>query len=129
MSSQTVLLLIIIFAIKHFIVDFIAQTKWQYTNKHILFHLGGIFHSWLHGITTLIILDAFHFRIPIYILFNIAITEWVIHYFIDYFKMNIALYFNWKCNESYKFWWLLGFDQLLHYLTYCGIVYYLLSIL
>ena len=55
--------------------------------------------------------------------------EWIIHYTIDYFKMNVGLWYNLKPNNSEQFWWLLGFDQLLHYLTYIFIVYMTLTLI
>ena len=125
MITQTLLLLITAFIVKHFIVDFLLQTKWQYSNKHIFGHRGGIFHAWLHGITTVIILDHFGFDHRTAAI--LGASEWIIHYFIDWSKMNIGMHYNWKCDNSNYFWWLLGLDQLLHYFTYVGIIYYLLT--
>ena len=70
MTNQDLLLLITLFIVKHFIVDFLLQTKWQWSNKHKLGHPGGIFHAWLHGLVTVLILS--HFKIDPIICFIIV---------------------------------------------------------
>lgn len=127
MTNQELLILITLFIVKHFIVDFVCQTKWQYSNKHILGHPGGIFHAWLHAMITIMILD--HFKLDPMIIFPIGTAEWIIHYIIDYAKMNIGIRYNLKPDNSEWFWYLLGIDQLLHYLTYMGIVWFIVVVL
>jgi len=129
MTNQIILSLITIFCIKHFVVDFLLQNKWQYSNKHILGHPGGYFHAWLHAFVTFGILLSFSFPLNTLILFRIAFIELLIHYFVDWAKMNISMHYQWKANTHPQFWFLLGFDQLLHYLTYVGIVYYLTTLI
>ena len=51
-----------------------------------------------------------------------ALADAVIHYHIDWAKMNTSQRFNLKPDNSDWFWILLGFDQLLHHLTYFAIV-------
>lgn len=127
MTNQDLLILITLFIVKHFIVDFLLQNKWQYANKHKLGHPGGIFHAWLHGMVTVLILDVY--KVPVDYIFYIGAIEWIIHYIIDYFKMNIGLWYNLKPNNSEWFWYLLGLDQFLHYLTYVFIVYIALTLI
>jgi hypothetical protein len=128
MSIAQVLLLIVLLNIKHFIVDFLLQNKWQWSNKHIFGHPGGMFHAFLHGITTVGILLAMNLSIPLDIICIIGWSEYIIHYLIDWGKMNLNIKTGWKPDTSEKFWWLLGFDQLLHNLTYCAIIYSLLTV-
>jgi hypothetical protein len=45
-----------------------------------------------------------------------------LHYHIDWAKMNINKQCGWKADTHEEFWWLLGVDQLLHALTYIGLV-------
>lgn len=47
----------------------------------------------------------------------LALFEFIVHYHIDWAKMNINRKMGWK-DENSEFWVLLGADQLLHYLTY-----------
>lgn len=112
--------LLILFQIKHFICDFPLQKPYQYLNKGIYGHLGGILHSITHGCFTAVILSLFTTEV-----IAIAVFEALIHYHIDWAKVKINKHYSWKCDNSEKFWWLLGFDQLLHQLTYLGIVWLL----
>lgn len=107
--------------VKHFIADFPLQTEYQYQNKHILCHPGGILHASTHGIFTWLILGLFiSFTAKIVLLITIA--EIILHYLIDFSKQNITLKYNLTPSSKY-FWWALGFDQLLHYVNYIIIVY------
>jgi len=105
--------------IKHFICDFPLQASpWMYRNKSIYGHAGGIAHAAIHGIGTLIVL-AFWLGASAWIF---ALADMVIHYHIDWAKMNASNKFGLQANNSEWFWILLGFDQLLHHLTYFAIV-------
>lgn len=117
------MMILVSLLVKHFVVDFIMQGPYQYLNKGKFGHPGGILHAALHGIAT-------------YILFAVIMpsSEWawalamggvdaVTHYFIDWGKVNINKKMGWGPTTSEQFWWLVGFDQLLHQLTYVGILY------
>jgi hypothetical protein len=47
-----------------------------------------------------------------------------VHYHIDWAKMKISKRYDLQPNNSERFWILLGFDQLLHHITYFVIVYF-----
>jgi hypothetical protein len=98
---------------KHFLIDFPLQTHYQYTNKGKYGHLGGLLHSGLHGLGTLII---FSFFTPLAYLF--ALADFLIHYHIDWAKVNINNHYGWKPTTHNQFWILLGADQYLHAMTY-----------
>lgn len=107
--------------VKHFICDFPLQAyPWMYQNKGSYLHLGGITHALIHGIGTAIVLVPF---IGLAAIIYGAI-DLIVHYHIDWGKMNISKYYDLQPNNSERFWILLGFDQLLHHMTYFGIVYY-----
>jgi hypothetical protein len=111
-------LLLTLLFLKHFIVDFPLQKPYQWQNKGTYGHMGGILHSGLHGIGTFLCL--FWFIEPVFA-FIFASFDSLIHYHIDWAKMNLNKKFGYTpANE--KFWWLLGLDQLLHSLTYILIV-------
>lgn len=121
--------LIILFIIKHFIVDFLLQTKYQYSNKGIYLHLGGLIHSFLHLISTVLVLTVyfkFNNILLKHSLLYLGFIDFITHYHIDYFKIKIQEQFNLKPNNSEKYWYLLGLDQTLHLLTYCLIIYLLI---
>jgi hypothetical protein len=109
--------------LKHFVVDFLWQPEYEWRNKGTLFHPGGIFHSFKHAVVTLFILAilANPKTISVPSIFLLATLEFLLHYLIDYCKMNINRVTGWKADTDPEFWYLLGFDQLLHQLTYLGI--------
>ncbi len=115
---ETVLVIFLLLS-KHLLVDFPLQTSFQYLNKGTWLHLGGLLHSSLHGIGTLIILLCF--TNPL-MAFTLAVLDFVLHYLIDYGKVNINRNLGYSPVNSEQFWWLLGLDQWLHQLTYLGIV-------
>lgn len=105
--------------VKHCIFDFFLQTPYQYLNKGTYGHPGGILHAGLHAIGSipaLLILPPGFF-----IGAAIVVGEFVIHYHIDWSKEQLQR--RWQIGQSdagyYRF---LGVDQLLHQLTYLGIV-------
>ena len=109
--------------VKHFICDFTLQTPWMLAEKGRYGKLGGIVHSAIHVIgTALAILPA---RPPVPILVTILATEFVVHYHIDWTKEQIVRRFGWKAGA--RFWNAIGFDQLLHGLTYLAIAAYLFA--
>lgn len=104
---------------KHFIVDFPLQAfPYQYKNKGTYGHPGGLLHSGLHLIGTFIVLSFF---IPVGAALMLAFMDEMIHYHIDWAKMNLNAKMGWGPTTHEKFWILLGFDQYLHALTYLGI--------
>lgn len=98
---------------KHFLADFPLQPPYQWMNKGKYGHPGGLLHAGIHGAFTLAIL--YEFDMPLWL----AAVDAVIHYHVDWAKMQLP----WKPDNKY-FWWALGVDQMLHYLTYVGIVAY-----
>lgn len=111
-----ILLLTLLF-IKHFVCDFLYQPPYMWQNKGTLGHWGGIAHSLFHAVVTALLLLYFAPS-----LIWLSVVEFVIHYFTDYFKMNINKKYKWAANTHNEFWILLGVDQLIHSLTYVGIV-------
>lgn len=107
--------------IKHFICDFPLQMfPWLYKNKGRYLHLGGIVHAGAHGIGTALVLSPFVGTFAI----TLGLIDMLVHYHIDWAKMNLSNQYNLKPDNSEWFWVLLGFDQLLHHLTYFAIIYY-----
>jgi len=118
--ENTALLMLTLLIVKHFIIDFPLQTPYQYLNKGTYGHPGGILHSVYHIVGTILVIGLF---VNIDMLTNeklvvVAVAEGVIHYHIDWAKVHICKATNWKCNTSDYYWWMLGLDQFLHYMTY-----------
>lgn len=115
--NDTLILIFLLFS-KHFIVDFPLQGPYQWMNKGTYGHPGGIAHAVLHGSFTLM---CFAWYAPLAAYFLAAI-DMVVHYHIDWAKMNLNKKMGWKADEHPEFWYLLGLDQFLHALTYIFLV-------
>jgi hypothetical protein len=121
--QTTILFTLFALFVKHFICDFPLQTTpWMYRNKGSYLHPGGIAHAALHGIGTFIVMAFVDVKVALIA----ALFDWLVHYHIDWAKMNLNARFNLKPDNSEWFWIALGFDQLLHHATYFIIVYYAL---
>jgi hypothetical protein len=114
---MNVLFPLTLLTIKHFIVDFPLQQKYMYSNKGTYGHPGGLLHALLHGVGTWICLIPFT-----KIALILATVDLLVHYHIDWAKMNLNEKLGWGPTTHEQFWWLLGFDQFLHTLTYIGIL-------
>lgn len=112
------LVLVTLLCTKHFLVDFILQTRYQWINKGRYGHPGGILHATLHGGATIICFIAFSG----YIALLLGLLDGIIHYHIDWIKENIAKKFQWRAEQHTQFWWLLGLDQFFHMLTYIFLI-------
>lgn len=121
-AVELVVSLFILFSWKHFIADFAVQPAYMYLNKGKLFHPGGWLHSLNHIILSWIVLRTMGFTNEV--VTPVLIFEFFAHYIIDFGKVNIAERFGWH-SKTPEFWYLLGLDQLLHYFTYCYIVWIL----
>ncbi len=111
---------------KHFICDFLLQTKYQYSNKGTYGHPGGLLHVIICMFGTWVVL---YYVLGMFLLaLPIIALEGIIHYHIDWAKMNLNTYLKLSPTNSEQFWWLLGFDQFLHYMTYVAIVWVCLQI-
>ena len=111
---------------KHLIFDFFLQNEFQWKNKGNIKHIGGYVHAGLAAFGTFLsflCLSLFYHFEWTWIIGILLIGEFVAHYIIDYFKMNINKRMNWLCNQNPEFWYLLGIDQYLHMRTYLIIIW------
>ena len=115
---STFILLLLAIQVKHLVVDWILQPAWMWQNKGTYGHFGGIAHSLFNAVFTaicfLLITDSF---------FLILALDFVAHYHIDWAKMNITRLTKWGPTTHPEFWWLTGFDQYLHQLTYILLIW------
>ena len=51
----------------------------------------------------------------------LGVADFLLHYHIDWAKMNLNKKLGYGPTTHEQFWWLLGLDQLLHALTYLGL--------
>ncbi len=114
------LILLTALTIKHFVFDFLYQPPYQWKNKGTYGHWGGLVHSGQHMVATFIIL--LFFTNPL-IALGVSFLEFVIHYHMDYLKMVTNRVKGWTATTHNEFWILVGFDQLVHSMTYILIVF------
>lgn len=103
--------------IKHWYVDFVNQTPEEVAHKGKYGNWLGVKHSLKHGVATVLVFfvaDPF-----ISGLLFIGLVDAVVHYHIDWAKMN---YGN-RDITTPQFWNHLGLDQLAHYITYLFLVW------
>ena len=105
--------------VKHFVFDFLYQPPFMWQNKGTYGHWGGIIHSLLHALGTAWLLCFTGITAPAVL--AIAGLEFIIHYHMDWFKMDYNKRKGWGPTTHEQFWVLLGVDQLVHSLTYIGI--------
>ncbi len=123
MTTETVVLLFLGLFTKHLIVDFPLQVRFQYSNKGTYGHIGGIIHSLLHVVGTFLVF--IFVANPLYAL-TLALVDGIVHYHVDWAKMNLNQKLGWGPLTHEQFWWLLGLDQYLHTLTYIGLIWILI---
>ena len=120
--TQNVLLVLAALAvlqIKHFVCDFVIQTSYQFRNKGIYGHPGGLIHAGLHAATSIAVFLVL--TPPLAVGVGIVVAEFILHYHIDWLKEQIVKREQWVFPQA-EFWWVFGFDQFLHQFTYLGIV-------
>lgn len=115
--------LTLVFAVKHFAADFVLQTSWIACGKEG--RMGWIaplsLHALIHGALTLGIALAVAPR-----LWWLALVDGAVHFAIDRGKTLVGRWGAWTAQDA-KYWWLLGFDQLLHQATNIGLASALLA--
>jgi hypothetical protein len=112
---MTTWLVLFLLFLKHFLADFVWQTDSMIADKGQYGRLGGLQHAALHGALTYVILMHF---LDLRACAMLALIDAAVHYHIDWAKMNITKHYT--VNDK-EYWFWLGFDQLLHSLTYLAI--------
>ncbi len=123
---EAVITLLILLQVKHWYVDFVNQTMEEVHSKGIYGDRAGIEHSAKQGIGTMLAVLCVAGMDYIAFAGVIAFIDFVIHYHIDWAKININKRKNYTV-ETPEFWMWLGFDQLLHQLTYLFIIWIVLA--
>ncbi len=125
-EAAMVLLAMAYLLVKHALADFILQTETQRREKGNYGATGGLTHSLTH-----IALTA-----PVFTLLPDAATaivatllaaEFVLHYHIDWTKEQIVRQNAWTSRDT-PFWWAVGIDQLLHGMSYIGLIWLALGL-
>ena len=126
MNFIPVLSALFAFQLKHFLCDYVLQTKYIVDTKRVYGHVGGFIHAGEHAILSipaLLILTTSGTTIALIVAF-----EFVFHYHVDWFKAYVDARAGWTQKDQ-AYWIVFGFDQLVHQLTYLGFVAYLVGAL
>jgi hypothetical protein len=110
--------------IKHFLCDFVFQTQRHLQCKGQYGRLGGIEHSAIHAAASIPCL-LFVGVAPATALIAIGV-EFVIHYHEDWLKEQIVRRNRLTTQDKY-YWVAIGADQLVHQITYLGMVFFVLA--
>ena len=119
---EALLLLLVLLQNKHWYIDFVNQSMEEVVSKGIYGDSAGIAHSAKQGIGTMLAVLCVTGTEYVAFAAVIAFIDFVLHYHIDWAKININKKKNYTV-EHPEFWMWLGFDQLLHQLTYLFIVW------
>ena len=115
-----ILIVLIWLQVKHWIVDFVLQTDAQVKGKAIYGDRIGISHSLEQAIGTLValLIASFYVELSVFWIMIAAIVDGVIHYHIDWAKMN------WGNRDitTKAFWSHLGLDQMAHQFCYLFLI-------
>lgn len=113
---ETVIILLALFGIKHFLADFLWQFPYMVTDKGQYGAPGGLAHAGIHGILTFFVVIGF---VRPEDAVTIALLDSAVHYHIDWAKTNLSRGLG---INDHRFWVWFGLDQALHYLTYVAII-------
>ena len=121
MSVFSVVFILGLLFLKHFLCDFVLQTQYMMAKKdNYIDAVGAFLHSFLHGFFTFLVLILF---CDIKLAAVLATADLFIHYHVDFLKAVISNKLKVEGIHQKKFWNLFGLDQLIHAWTYIGIFF------
>ena len=117
-------LALFLLVVKHCILDLALQPL-SYPEGKSKFNYFGLYahlqHYIPHGLGTVFVLLFFVDPCTALIC---GLIDYILHWHIDFSKTHTRAYFGWT-NKNRQFWLLNALDQLLHFSTYYGIIWYL----
>ncbi len=120
---QTIFTLVVIYQFKHFLADYLFQHN--YMLKKIRPDWDFIWplalHCTVHAVFTLSI--CLFYRPELWWL---AFLDFGIHFITDRFRSGPTYLGRFNDINQSIFWWILGFDQMIHHLTHLLIIWMLL---
>jgi hypothetical protein len=118
------------FLVKHYLGDFVLQTKAMVDRKAIFLSAEGLTHAGIHGALSALVAC---FGLLLYggagtsavsLILTVGVADFVIHYLIDVAKSRYVPAS--LTPETQLHWVFFGLDQLMHNLTYVGFIVFLL---
>lgn len=114
--------LFIVFQFKHFVADYPLQTPYMLAKfKESGWVVPLMAHCLVHASLTGIIVAATGI-IPVWLIITLMTFDFVVHFIMDRIKASPALLGCYDIKDR-RFWWSLGFDQMVHHLTHYVIIY------
>lgn len=108
-----------LFQLKHYLFDFLFQTRYQLANKGTYGHFGGILHAGLHALASVPALALL--EPPPWLIGALIAGEFLVHYHMDWLKEQILRRMHWTTSD-FGYWQALGIDQMVHHLTYIAML-------
>ncbi|MAG26522.1 hypothetical protein CMI47_13325 [Candidatus Pacearchaeota archaeon] len=126
MNTELIFPLLIIYQFKHFLADYLLQTKYHLGKfkDDWNFFLPLLSHTLVHGVFTFLIV----YTIVPALALPLALFDIVIHFVMDRIKAGSKYLGRFKDIMKPQFWWCLGFDQMVHHLTHYFIIWLLISV-
>ena len=117
---QIIFTLLILFQIKHFVCDYPLQTPYMLGKfKESDWKLPLLAHTGTHASATFVIVMLFTASVTIAVL--AAIFDLLVHSVMDRVKASPKMLGRYDIKDK-RFWWSLGFDQLIHHVTHYLII-------
>lgn len=120
--KELIFLLLIGLNMKHFVADYLLQFPWMIAGKGSFRMAGGYAHAGIHVIGTAFVLWLL--AISPQLIAGLVLAEFALHFLLDFAKIHYGSDIS-STERPNAFWALNGLDQLLHQLTYVGIVYFI----
>jgi Protein of unknown function (DUF3307) len=120
MEAATVAIAMLVWLqVKHYVADYLLQPVWMLEAKDDPRRVGGYAHAGLHAFGSL---PAFLIAgLGIEAAAVLALAEFAAHYVIDFGKARLSV--DIAGGPDTKIYWSLhGGDQLMHHLTYSGLI-------
>ena len=118
-----ILILLVVFQIKHFICDYPLQIQYMLGKMN---KTGWFFpllsHSAVHAFVTFVIVSFYSIYLAIYL----AVIDLVLHFIVDRLKASPEIGGRFKPDQPY-FWWALGADQMTHHIINYVFIYIILN--
>ena len=113
-AGPTLMLILFLFLLKHFLADFVLQPGWMAKGKAAQhgWRIPLFLHAAIHGLLTyalILFLAPSHWWL--------AFVDFLVHFAIDRGKALASLRWN-ATPQQPEYWWLFGADQMLHQLTH-----------
>lgn len=117
-----VIVILILFELKHFLCDWVFQTEYMAAGKCRLhgWLMPLLSHAGLHAVGTfaVMLIVSRSIRVAAFL----AVFDLICHFTIDRIKSSPNMFGTYKTQDRW-FWILLGADQAAHHLTYFFIVF------